>query len=67
MTAWLRRNGIAGFGPDRSCCEYGCGTGRVTAWLASSFSRVIACDISRSHLRLAESHLLNAGRRNVVF
>src|SRR5208283_475688 len=67
MTAWLVRNGITGLGPGHCCCEYGCGTGRVTGWLASRFSRVIACDISRSHLQLAESFLQDREGSDIVF
>jgi 2-polyprenyl-3-methyl-5-hydroxy-6-metoxy-1,4-benzoquinol methylase len=65
LTAWLRRNEIDGFGPGHTACEYGCGTGRVTGWLASRFSRVIACDISRTHLQLARNHLQEERISNV--
>lgn len=66
LLAWLERNGVK---PKSlaNCLEYGCGTGRVTRWLAKSFERVHACDISEPHLRLAREHLENAGCRNVTF
>jgi SAM-dependent methyltransferase len=67
LTAWLRRNDVPEIGPGSSCCEYGCGTGRVTRWLAPHFARVVACDISSSHLQLAERYLCRAGISNVVF
>jgi SAM-dependent methyltransferase len=36
-----------------TCFELGCGTGRVTAFLAKRFPRVIGADISRPHLAAA--------------
>ena len=38
----------------RRCLEFGCGVGRVTAQLAATFPEVVALDISRSHLQLAQ-------------
>jgi SAM-dependent methyltransferase len=67
LNAWLKRNGIPAFSGNHSCCEYGCGTGRVTRWLADQFSRVIAFDISQPHIELAQSHLKRAGKSNVSF
>jgi SAM-dependent methyltransferase len=66
LLAWLDRNGVK---PKSlgSCLEYGCGTGRITRWLAKSFERVHACDISEPHLKLAREHLEKAGCRNVEF
>jgi len=49
------------------CVEFGCGVGRVTAQLAASFSEVLALDVSRPHLRLAEAHLVRLGYKNVSF
>jgi 2-polyprenyl-3-methyl-5-hydroxy-6-metoxy-1,4-benzoquinol methylase len=57
----------AGCGPrnDATCLEIGCGVGRVTAWLARRCKRVIATDISASHLALARTHLDAQGAANV--
>jgi SAM-dependent methyltransferase len=49
------------------CLEFGCGVGRVTAQLAATFSDVLALDISRPHLRLAQGHLAGLGHTNVGF
>ncbi len=51
FAAWVKRNGII-LRPEWTCLEYGCGTGRVTHWLAKQFQSVIACDISESHLAM---------------
>lgn len=48
-----------------TCFELGCGVGRLTLWLSRSFDRVIAADISPSHLALAEQTIRDAGCRNV--
>lgn len=48
-----------------TCFELGCGIGRLTLRLSKSFHRVIAADISPSHLALAEQAVGNAGYRNV--
>jgi SAM-dependent methyltransferase len=37
----------------RDCFELGCGVGRVSIWLSRQFDRVIAADISPTHLKLA--------------
>lgn len=57
LSATLRRNGVA-MNPDWDVLELGCGLGRTTRWLAPLFRRVIAVDVSQSHLRLAQE--LNA-------
>jgi SAM-dependent methyltransferase len=49
------------------CLEFGCGVGRVTAQLAATFSEVLALDISRPHLRMAQEHLAGLGHTNVSF
>jgi len=49
------------------CLEFGCGVGRVTAQLAATFSEVLALDISRPHLRLAQEHLAGLGHTNARF
>jgi len=66
LIAWLERNGIK---PEslECCLEYGSGTGRITRWLASRFRRVLACDVSEPHLKLAREHLERAGCRNAEF
>ena len=48
-----------------TCFELGCGVGRLTLWLSRSFDRVIAADISPSHLTLAGRAVRDAGCRNV--
>ena len=62
--ATLRRCGI---NPTQleTCLEVGCGVGRVTRYLASVFSKVIATDISVKHLVLAQAHLTETGVTNV--
>jgi SAM-dependent methyltransferase len=67
LSAWLKRNDVPAFSGNHSCCEYGCGTGRVTRWLADQFSRVIALDISQPHIELARSQINRAGKLNVSF
>jgi len=52
MRRWMKRNRVA-LPNDSTCLEFGCGTGRVTRWLANEYRRVIAYDISENHLRLA--------------
>lgn len=64
LMAWLERNGVK---PESLsvCLEFGCGTGRITRWLAKNFERVAACDVSEPHLKLAREHLDKTGCRNV--
>lgn len=62
--AALERAGIAHEGLG-VCLELGCGVGRVTASLASRFDRIVAVDISTSHLRLADEYLREKGISNV--
>ena len=50
-----------------TCIEYGCGVGRVTRWLSERFSRVVACDISDSHIQLARKYVADEGRDNISF
>jgi SAM-dependent methyltransferase len=61
----LRRNGV---NPNliETCLEVGCGVGRVTAHLAKNFNRVIACDVSKPHLDLAQDYLSKADINNVT-
>lgn len=60
----LRRNGINPNLID-TLLEVGCGVGRVTAHLAKSAQKVIAVDISKPHLDLADEYLKKAGVTNV--
>jgi SAM-dependent methyltransferase len=57
----------AGAAPARleTCLEYGCGVGRATAQLARTFPRVIGCDVSPGHLRLARERMEELGLANV--
>lgn len=55
---------ISGF---KSCIEYGCGVGRVTASLAKKFDKITAYDISSSHLRLAREYMFDNHIENVDF
>jgi SAM-dependent methyltransferase len=55
------------FAEYESCFELGCGVGRVTIWLAQRFRKVVAADISRSHLKIAEGTLKRFQRGNVSF
>lgn len=49
------------------CLEVGCGVGRVTWALAAAFNKLIAADISKHHLDLAENYLSGKGVHNVEF
>jgi 2-polyprenyl-3-methyl-5-hydroxy-6-metoxy-1,4-benzoquinol methylase len=51
--------------PEHVCFELGCGVGRLTVGLAQMFSRVVAADISVSHLKIAEDILRQQGMNNV--
>ena len=62
--AWLMRNGLA-LSEFKSCLEFGCGVGRVTRRLAEIIPRVIGCDISKSHLKLAGEYLKKEEIKNV--
>jgi len=62
--ATLRRCGINPAQLD-TCLEVGCGVGRVTRYLASAFSKVIAADISSKHLALAQAYLAEKDVQNV--
>ena len=49
------------------CFELGCGVGRITNWLAELFGEVVASDISRPHLELAEANARRFGKANISF
>jgi len=53
LFATLRRNGIA-IDPSWEVLELGCGLGRTTRWLTKHFHRILAVDVSSSHLELAQ-------------
>lgn len=50
---------------DGVCFELGCGVGRVTIWLASLFAQVIAADVSKPHLKIAEHAFRTRNQSNV--
>lgn len=66
LIAWLERNGLdwSRFG---SCMELGCGTGRVTPWLARKFPHVLAIDVSPVHLQLAAARAREEKLQNIEF
>lgn len=49
----------------RSCLEFGCGVGRVTAHLAGRFDHVTGVDVSSGHLRSARDFLASRGISNI--
>jgi ubiquinone/menaquinone biosynthesis C-methylase UbiE len=49
---------------NESCLEIGCGAGRITGQLATTFDRVYAIDVSEDMIRYARKHV---DRRNVQF
>ena len=49
-----------------SCLEIGCGAGRITRWLADSFDRVIAVDVSSDMIEYAKLHVSSAVEFHVV-
>lgn len=50
----------------RTVFEFGCGVGRVTAHLAKRFPEIVACDVSPSHIRLAEAIIQSAEIQNTA-
>ncbi|MGH2506419.1 MAG: class I SAM-dependent methyltransferase [Ktedonobacteraceae bacterium] len=64
--AWLERNDVD-WSYFETCVEIGCGTGRVTAWLARRFTRLIGCDISKSHTDLARAQAQQRNLHNIDF
>ena len=49
----------------RTCMDFGCGLGRLSAALAPRFERVTAVDVSTSHLAMAREALTERGITNV--
>jgi SAM-dependent methyltransferase len=66
LMAALSRNGFEPANFD-TLAEYGCGLGRTTRWLASTFRKIKAFDVSESHLSAASDHLASIGLSNVDF
>ena len=66
MTASFARAGVT-LRAAATCLEIGCGVGRVTAWLARRGGKVLATDISASHLALAREHMAAENIGNVEF
>ncbi len=64
LDAWLRRSGMA-LPAEGTCIELGCGVGRITRSLARRFTRVVALDVSASHLRAAAAQMAAEGIGNV--
>lgn len=60
----LRRNGV-NHNHLNTCLEIGAGVGRVTNYLADAFSKVIATDISKNHLSIAQTTLEKSDIKNV--
>lgn len=55
------------FAEYEDCFELGCGVARVTIWLARRFRKVVAADISCSHLKIAEETASRFHVQNVSF
>jgi SAM-dependent methyltransferase len=66
LLAVLARHGLS---PDSfpRLFEFGCGLGRVTPFFAERFLEVTACDVSPSHMAVAQAVVRKAGRKNVSF
>jgi SAM-dependent methyltransferase len=59
----LKRNNI-GF-KGKTCLEYGCGVGRVTAELSNHVNYVYGCDISKFHLDIAQKYFIEREINNI--
>ena len=64
--AFLQRNDIK-VPEEATIAEFGCGVGRVTRFLARRYKRVLAFDVSRSHLAAARARLSKENIDNVEF
>ncbi|MGG5808349.1 class I SAM-dependent methyltransferase [Falsiroseomonas sp. CW058] len=60
LVATLARHGIAPEAVPR-LLEHGCGTGRVTPWLAQHFPEITGMDVSSHHLALARQETQGRG------
>lgn len=61
----LERNGIDA-SRLRTCMDFGCGVGRLSAALARKFEAVVAVDVSASHLAIAKEALAQRNLENVT-
>ncbi len=66
LDAFLQRNGLA-LPPDALVAEFGCGVGRVTGAMARRFAKVLAFDVSASHLSAARERMAREDVTNVEF
>lgn len=66
LVAIMRRNGVTPESLPR-VFEFGCGIGRVTAHLARAFREVTVCDVSASHMAIAQDKVYDSGARNLTF
>jgi SAM-dependent methyltransferase len=66
LDAFLKRNDVH-LPSDSTVAEFGCGVGRVTGALARRFSRVLAFDVSATHLAVARERMKLDGIDNVDF
>jgi SAM-dependent methyltransferase len=66
LQRWMERNQLT-LPDNATCLEYGCGTGRVTRWLAQKFDSVVACDISETHMQIAREAIPLDLRKRVTF
>jgi SAM-dependent methyltransferase len=64
--AFLQRNDVE-VPRDATIAEFGCGVARVTRFLARRYKRVLAFDISSSHVAAARKRLRNENIDNVEF
>jgi SAM-dependent methyltransferase len=64
--AFLQRNDVE-LPEDATIAEFGCGLGRSTRFLARRYKRVVAFDISPSHLAAARERLRKENIDNVEF
>jgi SAM-dependent methyltransferase len=64
--AFLQRNDVEA-PRDATIAEFGCGVGRVTRFLARRYKRVLAFDVSPSHLAAARERLRQENIDNVEF
>jgi len=66
LQAYFDRNG-EDLSSVKTVVELGCGVGRITSHLASSFPNVVGLDVSGAHLKIARSYCERNGIGNVEF